>query len=108
MLIAFLIPAGFFWALIKVNSLPMVYDLGGGARVGAFTGLYYLSASLAAILGPQVVGILVDLTGENYRVMFIFSAFFMALAGFFMLRVHLPQADAAIPVEAQLEVNTGG
>jgi len=108
MLIAFLIPAGFFWALINVNSLPMVYDLGGGARVGAFTGLYYLSASLAAILGPQVVGILVDLTGDNYRIMFIFSAFFMALAGLFMLRVHPPQAVAAIPVELDLEAHTGG
>lgn len=107
MLIAFLIPAGFFWALINVNSLPMVYDLGGGARVGAFTGLYYLSASLAAILGPQVVGILVDLTGDNYRVMFIFSAIFMALAGFFMLRVHPPQAVAAIPVELDLEAPAG-
>ncbi len=107
MLIAFLIPAGFFWALINVNSLPMVYDLGGGTRVGAFTGLYYLSASLAAILGPQVVGILVDLTGDNYRVMFIFSAIFMALAGFFMLRVHPPQAVAAIPVELDLEAPAG-
>jgi maltose/moltooligosaccharide transporter len=97
MLIAFLIPAGFFWALINVNSLPMVYDLGGDARVGAFTGLYYLAASLAAILGPQVVGILVDLTGDNYRIMFVFSAIFMALAGFFMLRVRPAQAPTGAP-----------
>jgi maltose/moltooligosaccharide transporter len=87
MLIAFLIPAGFFWALINVNSLPMVYDVGGDARIGAFTGLYYFASNIAAVAGPQSVGVLIDLTGGNYRVMFVFSAVFMALAALFMLRV---------------------
>ena len=87
MLISMLIPAGFFWALINVNSLPMVYDVGGDVRIGAFTGLYYFSANLAAVAGPQVVGILIDVTRENYRIMFIFAAVFMALAGLFMSRV---------------------
>jgi maltose/moltooligosaccharide transporter len=87
MLIAFLVPAGFFWALINVNSLPMVYDVGGDARIGAFTGLYYFASNIAAVAGPQSVGVLIDLTGGNYRVMFIFGAIFMALAALFMLRV---------------------
>lgn len=87
MLIAFLVPAGFFWALINVNSLPMVYDVGGDARIGAFTGLYYLASNLAAVGGPQFTGFLIDLTGGNYRVMFIFSAIFMGIAGLCMLRV---------------------
>ena len=87
MLISFLVPAGFFWALINVNSLPMVYDVGGDARIGAFTGLYYLASNIAAVAGPQVVGFLIDLSGSNYRIMFIFSAVFMALAGFFLLKV---------------------
>ncbi len=87
MLIAMLVPAGIAWALINVNSLPMVYDVGGDERIGAFTGLYYFASNIAAVAGPQVVGILVDLTGKNYRVMFLFSALFMALAGYFMSRV---------------------
>ncbi len=87
MLIAFLVPAGFFWALINVNSLPMVYDVGGDARIGAFTGLYYFASNIAAVAGPQSVGVLIDLTGGNYRIMFVFGAIFMALAGLFMLRV---------------------
>jgi maltose/moltooligosaccharide transporter len=87
MLISFLIPAGFFWALINVNSLPMVYDVGGDHRIGAFTGLYYLASNIAAVAGPQIVGILIDLSNNNYRIMFIFATIFMALAGFFMLRV---------------------
>jgi len=87
MLIAFLIPAGFFWALINVNSLPMVYDLGGDTRIGAFTGLYYLASNIAAVGGPQVVGVIVDLTGGNYHTMFAFSAIFFLLAGLLMWRV---------------------
>jgi len=87
MLIALLVPAGIFWALINVNSLPMVYDVGDEKRIGAFTGLYYLASNIAAVGRPQVVGILIDLTRGNYRIMFVFSAFFMLLAGLFMARV---------------------
>jgi len=87
MLISFLIPAGFFWALINVNSLPMVYDVGGDARIGAFTGLYYFASNIAAVAGPQTVGLLIDVTQGNYRIMFIFSAVFMILAGVFMFLV---------------------
>jgi len=87
MLISLLVPAGFFWALINVNSLPMVYDVGGDARIGAFTGLYYFASNIAAVAGPQVVGILIDFTQGNYRIMFIFAAVFMLLAGLLMMRV---------------------
>ncbi len=96
MLIPLLVLGGVFWALINVNSLPMVYDVGGDQRIGAFTGLYYLASNIAAVAGPQVVGILIDVTGGNYRIMWLFSAVFMALAGVLMYRVHeaAPQAAA--------------
>jgi maltose/moltooligosaccharide transporter len=96
MLISLLVPAGFFWALINVNSLPMVYDVGGDARIGAFTGLYYFASNIAAVAGPQVVGILVDLTGGNYRIMFIFSATFMVLAGLLMARVKESRGESEL------------
>jgi Na+/melibiose symporter-like transporter len=86
-LIGVLLFAGISWALVNVNSLPMVYDVGGEAKIGAYTGLYYFAASIAAIAGPQTVGVLVDLTGSGYRVMFVFSAIFMILAGVFMSQV---------------------
>lgn len=97
MLISLLIPAGIFWALINVNSLPMVYDVGGDARIGAFTGLYYFASNIAAVAGPQVVGILIDVTGDNYRIMFTFSAFFMVMAGLLMMRV---REKRLVPVPA--------
>jgi maltose/moltooligosaccharide transporter len=93
MLIIFLVVAGFFWALINVNSLPMVYDVGGKLRIGALTGLYYLASNLAAVIGPQTVGVMIDITSGNYRIMFLFSFIFMALAAFFMSRVHERKPD---------------
>ena len=83
---------GAFWALININSLPMVYDLGGRSGIGALTGLYYFSSSAAAITGPILAGGMIDLTGHS--AIWIFSALFIALAGFFMLRV---RPDTAAP-----------
>ena len=78
---------GGFWALVNINSLPMVYDLGGEERIGAFTGLYYFASSAAAITGPILAGTLIDLLGKNYAILWIFSAVFIAIAAGLMQRV---------------------
>lgn len=82
-LLGLLAGMGFFWSLININSLPMVYDLGGSERIGAYTGLYYFSSSAAAIAGPILAGRLIDLT--SHASIWAFSAVFMALAGACML-----------------------
>ncbi|MCJ7823962.1 MAG: SLC45 family MFS transporter, partial [Anaerolineales bacterium] len=66
---------GIFWAFVNINSLPMVYDLGGEESIGAFTGLYYFSSSAAAITGPILGGWLIDLTSHSW--LWIFSAIFL-------------------------------
>jgi MFS family permease len=75
-----LVLAGFMWAMINVNSLPLVYDHGDEKRIGAYTGLYYFSSQLAAVLGPTLGGILVDALGDQYRWLWLFSFVFMTLA----------------------------
>ncbi len=82
-----LVLAGSFWALVNVNSLPLVYDYGDESRIGAFTGLYYFSSQSAAILGPTLGGFLVDAVGNRHRWLFLFSALFMGLAWLAMTRV---------------------
>jgi len=52
-------------------------------------GTYYMASNLSAVLGPQLAGVVVDLTGENYRNVFLYGAVFMALAGFCMTRVRV-------------------
>ena len=87
-----LVLAGFLWALVNVNSLPLVYDHGDEKRIGAFTGLYYFSSQLAAVLGPTLGGILVDVLGDQYRWLWLFSFVFMALAFLAMLGVRRGEA----------------
>lgn len=76
---------GAFWALVNINSLPMVYDLSGQKSIGAYTGLYYFASSAAAITGPILAGRLIDLTSPSS--IWIFSAIFMAGAIAFMALV---------------------
>ncbi|MEA1977979.1 MAG: SLC45 family MFS transporter [Chloroflexota bacterium] len=80
---------GIFWAFVNINSLPMVYDLGGEESIGAYTGLYYFSSSAAAITGPILGGWLIDLTSHSW--LWIFSAIFLGLAAFSMTRIRVKE-----------------
>jgi MFS family permease len=85
--IVVLVLAGIFWACVNVNSLPLVYDYGDERKIGAYTGLYYFSSQLAAVLGPSLGGIIVDILGDQFRWLFIFSTLFMGLAWLVMMGV---------------------
>jgi MFS family permease len=76
----FLMAAGIAWSLININSLPMVVDMVEDARIGTYTGLYYLFSTLAAIAGPNINGWIVQLTGNNYNNIMLVAPFFMVLA----------------------------
>ncbi len=82
-----LVLTGIFWAFVNVNSLPLVYDHGDERRIGAYTGLYYFSSQLAAVLGPTMGGITVDVLGDQYRWLFMYAAIFMFLAFLAVMRV---------------------
>ncbi|MCD6356822.1 MAG: MFS transporter [Anaerolineaceae bacterium] len=71
---------GISWALINVNSLPMVVDMTEPERVGTYTGLYYMFSTLAAILGPIVYGFIIQFSGGAYNLLMLISPVFMALA----------------------------
>jgi len=85
---------GASWALININALPIVYDVGGENRIGTYTGLYYLVSSIAAISGPILAGTLIDFT--NYSMMWVFSAIFILAALFTMLKLPEPQKQDSI------------
>lgn len=82
-----LAPAGAAWAMIIINLFPLLYAVGGESSAGLFTGLYYTVTAAAAIVGPQVVGWLLDASGQNYALMWISAALFMAAAVFFLIKV---------------------
>ncbi len=85
MLLVTLAVMDLFWALVNINSLPMVYDLGDENSIGAYTGLYYFASSAAAITGPILGGWLIDITSHSS--IWIFSAGSILLAALAMLQI---------------------
>lgn len=83
---------GIGWAFVNINSLPMVVELTTAARLGTFTGLYYLFSTLSAIVGPNVNGWAIQLTGNNYNVIMLIAPFFMITALVLMLGVRRGEA----------------
>jgi maltose/moltooligosaccharide transporter len=77
---ALMMLAGAGWALININSLPMVVDMTETAKLGTYTGLYYLFSTFSAIVGPNSNGWIISLTGNNYNSIMIVAPIFMAVA----------------------------
>jgi MFS family permease len=78
---------GIAWAFININSLPMVVDLTTAARIGTYTGLYYLFSTFSAIIGPNVNGWAIQLAGGNYNIIMLIAPGFMLIALWLMLGV---------------------
>lgn len=89
--------AGIAWAFININSLPMVVDLTDSLHIGTFTGLYYLFSTLAAILGPNINGWLVELAGGQYSVIMFIGPVFMLLALAMIMGVRRGEAKIEPP-----------
>lgn len=90
-----LIFGGIGWAFVNINSLPMVVELTTAARLGTFTGLYYLFSTFSAIVGPNVNGLAIQLTGNNYSVIMLIAPFFFLVALVLMLGVRRGEAATA-------------
>lgn len=76
---------GIFWALININSYPMVVEMTTDNKIGAYTGLYYFFSSMAAIAGPPLLGFIIDYIG--YGSLFFISVSFLFLAFITMMFV---------------------
>ena len=63
---------GIGWALINVNSYPMMVEMSHKGNVGRYTGYYYTSSMLAQSFTPIIAG-LVILINSNYVVLFPYS-----------------------------------
>jgi len=87
--------AGAGWALININSLPMVVDMTDAARIGTYTGLYYLFSTFSAIVGPNSNSWIIKLTGDNYSSIMLVAPIFMAMALVLMLGVKRGEAIIA-------------
>jgi len=71
---------GFFWAMVNINSLPMVVRLSGAEKVGAYVGYYYFFSFSSQIVSPILFGFIRDLVG-HYKVLFLYACIAFLLAG---------------------------
>ncbi|ABV33657.1 MULTISPECIES: SLC45 family MFS transporter [Pseudothermotoga] len=67
--------SGIGWALINVNSLPMVVDMTRSEKAGGYTGLYYFFSMAANIFAPPLAGGFIDIAG--YESLLFFSLIFI-------------------------------
>jgi MFS family permease len=75
--IAMLLVGGFGWALVNINCLPMILDTAmDESLMGTFSGLYFIATTLAGTIGPIVNGWIIDLSGRNYKVIFLVCPIF--------------------------------
>jgi len=75
-------------------------DMTTTARLGTYTVLYYLFSTLSAIVGPNVNGWVIQLSGDNYNAVMLISPFFMLIA--FLLMIGVKRGEAT-----QVTVNAG-
>jgi maltose/moltooligosaccharide transporter len=92
---------GLSWALVNINSLPMVLDMGSLEMVGALTGVYYFFSQAASIVSPPLVGRIADLAGGTMSVMFPYAGIFFVLAAVCMLFVHSGDRPAVSSTQAE-------
>jgi len=69
---------GIGWAMVNVNSLPMVVDMTTEEKLGGYTGLYYFFSQAANLVAPPLAGAFLDVIG--YKTLLPFAVIFFLLA----------------------------
>ena len=90
-----LLLSGISWSMILVNSLPMVIDMAPQDRLGAYTGLYYLSSQTSAIVGPILSGKIISIFSNDYRIAFMYGAITLVIALLFVIPIKRGEALAS-------------
>ncbi len=90
--------SGIGWALINVNTLPMVIDTSEDERLlGTYTGLYYLASQIGSAIAPVMMGTVIDLFGSNFKTIFITGPAFFVLGLIAMTLVTRGEAHVKEP-----------
>jgi OFA family oxalate/formate antiporter-like MFS transporter len=83
---------GFSFGTLFSVSAPLVTDCFGLEHFGAIFGLTFAAYGfVAGPLGPTLSGYLLDVTGDNFFLVFLYLGIFCLLAGLFIRQVVPPQ-----------------
>ena len=92
---------GFCWAMVNINSLPMVVQLSGPEKIGTFIGYYYSFSFSSQIVSPILFGLIRDMAG-HYKILFLYSAVAFALAIASMIFVRHGEDEPETTTAAQV------
>jgi len=95
---------GAAWAMINVNSYPMVVEISKSADVGKFTGYYYTFSMAAQIVTPIASGFLLEKVG--YWTLLPYSAIMVAIS-FATITLTKHGDSKPLPVQSKLEAFAG-
>ncbi len=72
---------GIGWALINVNSYPMMVEMSNRGNIGKYTGYYYTSSMLAQSFTPILLGAIIAFVPEvTLKHLFLYSTIMAVLA----------------------------
>ena len=71
---------GIGWALVNINSFPMVVEYANKNNVGKFTSYYYMASMLAQSITPIIVGLFMDFHQLGQNILFFYASSLMGIA----------------------------
>lgn len=106
LLVALFAVSGIGWAIINVNTMPMLVEMSSRANVARMVAVYYVASQVAHALTSIVVGFV--FTWLGYKVYFFYAAFFMSIAFvlcfFFKVRkITTPLSDVTKHAEVEAD-----
>ena len=71
---------GIGWALVNINSYPMIVEMANRNNIGKFTGYYYTSSMIAQTATPIIVGLIMSFNDAGLRLLYLYSFITMTIA----------------------------
>lgn len=91
---------GIGWAMINVNSYPMILEMSNQNNIGKITGIYYVASMLAQSVTPVLLGIIMTLQGHT-KPLFYYSLGLSILA--FIIFVFFKENNCKKNIKTGLE-----
>ena len=76
----FTVLIGIGWALVNINSYPMIVEMSNKTNVGKFTGYYYTASMIAQTATPILVGLIMSFNQAGLKLLYLYSFITMILA----------------------------
>lgn len=71
---------GIGWALVNINSYPMIVEMANKNNIGKFTGYYYTASMIAQTATPILVGLIMSFNTAGLRLLYLYSFITMVIA----------------------------